>query len=233
MDRCQHPFITFSLYFYLFLCSCETPPTPRARLEELRMFLENETWELCPVKSNFNISQLHVSAQPYRQRLGSVGLFSAVTFACLACDISIWIWNAGDHWFLCLCKNVSPHIDMKEGKEKFTAPCIIQKKRWKSACSYVGVDVWGFLYPPNQLKLKISARRGSSQNPKWGASLMYVCHNQLEEKFILLAKSWVYVRKRDVRKISWRKFLFRLSYVLFLSLCLGPFQANTRAKESS
>ncbi|GLD73977.1 syndetin [Lates japonicus] len=32
---------------------------PRARLEELRMFLENETWELCPVKSNFNIAQLH------------------------------------------------------------------------------------------------------------------------------------------------------------------------------
>uniref|UniRef100_A0A3Q1BQD6 VPS50 EARP/GARPII complex subunit n=1 Tax=Amphiprion ocellaris TaxID=80972 RepID=A0A3Q1BQD6_AMPOC len=31
----------------------------RARLEELRMFLENETWELCPVKSNFNIAQLH------------------------------------------------------------------------------------------------------------------------------------------------------------------------------
>ncbi|XP_075900528.1 syndetin isoform X2 [Nelusetta ayraudi] len=31
----------------------------RARLEELRMFLENETWELCPVKSNFHISQLH------------------------------------------------------------------------------------------------------------------------------------------------------------------------------
>lgn len=35
----------------------------RARLEELRMFLENETWELCPVKSNFNISQLHVSKE--------------------------------------------------------------------------------------------------------------------------------------------------------------------------
>uniref|UniRef100_A0A8C9SSI4 VPS50 subunit of EARP/GARPII complex n=1 Tax=Scleropages formosus TaxID=113540 RepID=A0A8C9SSI4_SCLFO len=31
----------------------------RTRLEELRMFLENETWELCPVKSNFNIMQLH------------------------------------------------------------------------------------------------------------------------------------------------------------------------------
>ncbi|XP_060798737.1 syndetin isoform X1 [Neoarius graeffei] len=31
----------------------------RARLEELRMFLENETWELCPVKSNFSITQLH------------------------------------------------------------------------------------------------------------------------------------------------------------------------------
>ncbi|KAG2465127.1 VPS50 protein, partial [Polypterus senegalus] len=31
----------------------------RIRLEELRMFLENETWELCPVKSNFSITQLH------------------------------------------------------------------------------------------------------------------------------------------------------------------------------
>ncbi|XP_072431593.1 syndetin isoform X3 [Chiloscyllium punctatum] len=31
----------------------------RIRLEELRMFLENETWELCPVKSNFSILQLH------------------------------------------------------------------------------------------------------------------------------------------------------------------------------
>nr|XP_023667622.1 syndetin isoform X2 [Paramormyrops kingsleyae] len=31
----------------------------RTRLEELRMFLENETWELCPVKSNFSIAQLH------------------------------------------------------------------------------------------------------------------------------------------------------------------------------
>ncbi|XP_012502846.1 PREDICTED: coiled-coil domain-containing protein 132 [Propithecus coquereli] len=29
------------------------------RLDELRMFLENETWELCPVKSNFSILQLH------------------------------------------------------------------------------------------------------------------------------------------------------------------------------
>ncbi|XP_026505238.1 syndetin isoform X1 [Terrapene carolina triunguis] len=31
----------------------------RTRLEELRMFLENETWELCPVKSSFSILQLH------------------------------------------------------------------------------------------------------------------------------------------------------------------------------
>uniref|UniRef100_A0A4W3KCL9 VPS50 subunit of EARP/GARPII complex n=1 Tax=Callorhinchus milii TaxID=7868 RepID=A0A4W3KCL9_CALMI len=40
----------------------------RTRLEELRMFLENETWELCPVKSNFSILQLHVSniCQVYR-----------------------------------------------------------------------------------------------------------------------------------------------------------------------
>ncbi|XP_015231999.1 PREDICTED: syndetin isoform X2 [Cyprinodon variegatus] len=54
----------------------------RARLEELRMFLENETWELCPVKSNFNISQLHEfkfmgqcrspSVSPSRQAASSV-----------------------------------------------------------------------------------------------------------------------------------------------------------------
>uniref|UniRef100_A0A8D0GFC8 VPS50 subunit of EARP/GARPII complex n=1 Tax=Sphenodon punctatus TaxID=8508 RepID=A0A8D0GFC8_SPHPU len=31
----------------------------RTRLEELRMFLENDTWELCPVKSSFSIVQLH------------------------------------------------------------------------------------------------------------------------------------------------------------------------------
>lgn len=33
----------------------------RARMEELRMFLENEGWEICPVKSNFTILQLLVS----------------------------------------------------------------------------------------------------------------------------------------------------------------------------
>ncbi|BFZ05032.1 hypothetical protein BsWGS_08071 [Bradybaena similaris] len=30
----------------------------QSRLDELRMFLEHEAWELCPVKSNFNILQL-------------------------------------------------------------------------------------------------------------------------------------------------------------------------------
>ncbi|XP_067860613.1 syndetin isoform X1 [Heptranchias perlo] len=38
----------------------------RIRLEELRMFLENETWELCPVKSNFSILQLHISVSQER-----------------------------------------------------------------------------------------------------------------------------------------------------------------------
>ena len=33
----------------------------RIRLDELHMFLENEAWEICPVKSNFNILQLMVS----------------------------------------------------------------------------------------------------------------------------------------------------------------------------
>ncbi|XP_060914920.1 syndetin isoform X2 [Labrus mixtus] len=56
----------------------------RTRLEELRMFLENETWELCPVKSNFNIAQLHEfkfmgqcrspSVSPSRQAVSSTGL---------------------------------------------------------------------------------------------------------------------------------------------------------------
>ncbi|XP_061598657.1 syndetin isoform X2 [Cololabis saira] len=59
----------------------------RARLEELRMFLENETWELCPVKSNFNISQLHEfkfmgqsrspSVSPSRQAVLSSSSFPA------------------------------------------------------------------------------------------------------------------------------------------------------------
>ncbi|CDQ73312.1 unnamed protein product, partial [Oncorhynchus mykiss] len=33
----------------------------RTHLEELRMILENETWDWCPVNSDFNITQLHVS----------------------------------------------------------------------------------------------------------------------------------------------------------------------------
>lgn len=31
------------------------------RLEELRIFLENESWEICPVKSSFDILQLQVN----------------------------------------------------------------------------------------------------------------------------------------------------------------------------
>ncbi|XP_041478383.1 syndetin-like [Lytechinus variegatus] len=31
----------------------------RARMDELRMFLENEGWEMCPVKSNFSFQSLH------------------------------------------------------------------------------------------------------------------------------------------------------------------------------
>ena len=33
----------------------------RVKMDELRMFLENEGWELCPVRSNFNLLQLLVS----------------------------------------------------------------------------------------------------------------------------------------------------------------------------
>jgi len=35
----------------------------RASLEELRMFLENEVWELCPVKASFSILLLQVMSE--------------------------------------------------------------------------------------------------------------------------------------------------------------------------
>lgn len=35
------------------------------RLEELKMFLEHETWEWCPVKSTFHITQLHVNMKVF------------------------------------------------------------------------------------------------------------------------------------------------------------------------
>jgi hypothetical protein len=34
----------------------------RTRLDELKMFLENEGWELCPVKSSFTIFMLQVQS---------------------------------------------------------------------------------------------------------------------------------------------------------------------------
>lgn len=46
--------MTMKCFFQYAVLSCI-----RTRLEELRMFLENETWELCPVKSSFSILQLH------------------------------------------------------------------------------------------------------------------------------------------------------------------------------
>ena len=33
----------------------------RSRMDELRMFLENEAWGLCPVKTTFKIVDLQVS----------------------------------------------------------------------------------------------------------------------------------------------------------------------------
>uniref|UniRef100_A0A2K6G8M6 VPS50 subunit of EARP/GARPII complex n=1 Tax=Propithecus coquereli TaxID=379532 RepID=A0A2K6G8M6_PROCO len=60
--------IFFALYFIssilvysvlFFFLECSFSFFLRTRLDELRMFLENETWELCPVKSNFSILQLH------------------------------------------------------------------------------------------------------------------------------------------------------------------------------
>lgn len=39
--------------------------THRAKMDELRMFLENEGWELCPVKSSFHVQNLVVSCICY------------------------------------------------------------------------------------------------------------------------------------------------------------------------
>ena len=41
----------------------------RAKLDELRMFLENEGWELCPVKPSFSILmlQVHTVLNPFTQ----------------------------------------------------------------------------------------------------------------------------------------------------------------------
>lgn len=49
------------------------------------MFLENETWELCPVKSNFNIAQLHVSKNHITEaREGSTAAFIYSTLSVIA-----------------------------------------------------------------------------------------------------------------------------------------------------
>ncbi|KAJ8403113.1 hypothetical protein AAFF_G00360290 [Aldrovandia affinis] len=61
----------------------------RTRLEELRMFLENETWELCPVKSNFNIVQLHEFKFMGQSRSPSVSP-SRQTSAANPADVSLF-----------------------------------------------------------------------------------------------------------------------------------------------
>ena len=47
--------------WYLYMWTYDSSFVNRSRLDELRMFLENEGWELCPVKSTFTILQLQVS----------------------------------------------------------------------------------------------------------------------------------------------------------------------------
>lgn len=69
----------------------------RIRLEELRMFLENETWELCPVKSNFSIAQLHVSPNATDKTLKCSSVtyihdWSGPTGSLFRFHICIWRW---------------------------------------------------------------------------------------------------------------------------------------------
>ena len=50
-----------STYLHKLYGSC----TYRARLDELRIFLETEAWELCPVRSSFTIRKLRVCELHY------------------------------------------------------------------------------------------------------------------------------------------------------------------------
>uniref|UniRef100_A0A8C8C1K8 Vacuolar protein sorting-associated protein 54 N-terminal domain-containing protein n=1 Tax=Oncorhynchus tshawytscha TaxID=74940 RepID=A0A8C8C1K8_ONCTS len=81
----------------------------RTRLEELQLFLEGETWDWCPVKSNFNITQLHVSKTvktPCHIRLVSEPLNCDSTFSILTLSL-----------FDCLEGNpFERHIDNKDGE---------------------------------------------------------------------------------------------------------------------
>ena len=102
------------------------------------MFLENETWELCPVKSNFNIAQLHVSKSHITEARDWSTQHSFILHChsspTPATEICIRIWSAGnpDQWFVCVCVCVcvclcaSLHINIGGGKLKESY--ITQKK---------------------------------------------------------------------------------------------------------
>ena len=45
-------YYVYLILHFVFIC--------RARLEELKIFLETEAWELCPVRSTFSLHQLRV-----------------------------------------------------------------------------------------------------------------------------------------------------------------------------
>lgn len=48
----------------------------RSRMDELRMFLENDAWELCPVKASFKIVDLSVSTNSWTHVYTGLGRFS-------------------------------------------------------------------------------------------------------------------------------------------------------------
>lgn len=45
-------------------------------MDELRMFLENDAWELCPVKASFKIVDLSVSRNSWTRAYTGLGRFS-------------------------------------------------------------------------------------------------------------------------------------------------------------
>ncbi len=152
------------------------------------MFLENETWELCPVKSNFNIAQLHVSKNHITEaRKWSAVAFIYSTLSLIAhpqhCEICIKIWTAGDppQWFLCvymgvcvcvcLCQPVCQHWR----GELHCSLCNAEED--KTAAVPCGVYVRGLYFPHSWATVKtlnislcsqhVQLTSPRSRNDKW------------------------------------------------------------------
>ena len=74
----------------------------RAKLDELHMFLENEGWELCPVKPTFSILMLQVGTlfNPLTMAHSSRGLYGTHTDLYVQYPLRSTVLDAGSVWGL-------------------------------------------------------------------------------------------------------------------------------------